>query len=131
LEYQIIPNKITYPMIAAGLIFRIGQGHWFEGVLGGFIGGEVLLIIALIYSKGMGMGDVKLLAVIGTFLGWPQAMVTLFLASLIGVLVMIPLMLLKKMDRKTPFAFGPFIALAAVGVLFYWDQLLYLFLGGG
>lgn len=123
LEHQLIPNALTLPMIVIGLLFRIWQGEIIAGILGGIIGGGILLIVAIIYPKGMGMGDVKLLTMIGVFLGWEKALFTLFSGSFLGILIIIPLMLMKKLDRKTPFPFGPFLSLGCLLVLFF-DEIM-------
>jgi prepilin signal peptidase PulO-like enzyme (type II secretory pathway) len=64
------------------------------------------------------------LAMLGVFLGWRKIVICMFLGSMLGVLWMGPLMLLKKLDRKTPFAFGPFLAVAALIVMYFWEELL-------
>ena len=125
LDHQLIPNVLTLPMMVIGLLFRIWQGEIIAGILGGLIGGGLLLIITLLYPKGMGMGDVKFLAMIGVFLGWEKALFTLFSGSLLGVLVILPLMLLKKIDRKTAFPFGPFLVVGAL-IALYWEEIVYM-----
>ena len=123
LDHQLIPNVLTLPMIVIGLLFRIWQGEIIIGILGGIIGGGILLIVAVIYPKGMGMGDVKFLTMTGVFLGWEKALFTLFSGSLLGILTIVPLMLMKKLDRKTPFPFGPFLSLGCLLALFF-DEIL-------
>ena len=117
LEHRLIPNRITGPAVIAALVLGTaldpsGEPHrlvW-AGVTAGF-----LLLTALIYPAGMGMGDVKLLAVIGLCLG--QAAVTaLFLALLAQVLVAILLAVRKgvRAAGKTTLPFGPYLAAGAV-----------------
>ncbi|HYH01780.1 MAG TPA: prepilin peptidase, partial [Bacillota bacterium] len=67
---------------------------------------------------------VKLLAMLGVFLGWQKIIICMFLGSFLGVLWMVPLILLKKFDRKKPFAFGPFLAMGALLVMYAWDELI-------
>ncbi len=132
LEHRLIPNVLTLPMIAIGLIFRGWQGEIMAGILGGLIGGGLLFLVAFFYPKGMGMGDVKFLAMAGVFLGWEKALFLLFSGSFLGVLIIIPLMLLKKLDRKTAFPFGPFLVVGAL-IALYWEEAVfyyYGFLGG-
>ena len=76
------------------------------------------MILALLYPKGMGFGDVKLLAMTGIFLGWYPVLLSLFLGSVLGVIATFPLFILKKIDRKTPIAFGPFLALGTLLVMY-------------
>lgn len=123
-EHQVIPNVLTLPMIVLGLTFQTLQGDFIKAVLGGLVGGGILYLLLLCYPKGMGFGDVKLLGMIGIFLGVFKTVLILFLGSWLGVLVIGPLMLAKRMDRKTPFAFGPFLVLAALIVLYGWPELV-------
>lgn len=128
LEHQLIPNVLTLPMMAIGLLFRIGQGELVVGILGGLIGGGLLLIITLLYPKGMGMGDVKFLAMTGVFLGWEKALFILFSGSVLGLLVIIPLMLLKKIGRKSAFPFGPFLVVGTL-IALYWEEVVFKVFG--
>jgi leader peptidase (prepilin peptidase)/N-methyltransferase len=126
LEHRIIPNRITLPLIVGGLAFRLFQGELVSAIIGGLAGGGILLIIALLYPGGMGYGDVKLLAVSGVFLGWQKALLILFVGSALGVIIMTPLLILKKIDRKTPFPFGPFLAAASLIAIFWWEGAQWL-----
>lgn len=128
LEHRLIPNVLTLPMIIIGLSFRIWQGEIISGVLGGLIGGGILLSITLFYPKGLGMGDVKFLAMVGVFLGWEKALFVLFSGSLLGVLVIAPLMLMKKIDRKTAFPFGPFLVVGTL-IALYWEEIVFKIYG--
>jgi leader peptidase (prepilin peptidase)/N-methyltransferase len=132
LDHRLIPNILTLPMIMIGLVFRLWQGEIVAGILGGLIGGGILLLVALFYPKGMGMGDVKFLAMAGVFLGWERALFILFSGSFLGILVIAPLMLLKKIGRKTAFPFGPFLVVGTL-IALYWEEAVlyfYRFLGG-
>ena len=126
LDLQIIPNWLTLPMVLFGLVFRGWQGEFYTALAGGLVGGGILFLIVLVYPKGMGMGDVKFLAMAGVFLGWEKILVTLFLSSLLGILVMVPLLALKKIDRKIPFPFGPFLVLASL-INLYWGEIYKVF----
>lgn len=128
LEHRLIPNVLTLPMILIGLLFRGWQGEIVAGLLGGLVGGGLLFLVAFFYPKGMGMGDVKFLAMAGVFLGWEKALFVLFAGSLIGLLIMAPLMLLKKLDRKTTFPFGPFLVIGAL-IALYWEEVVFNYYG--
>lgn len=128
LEHRLIPNVLTIPMIIIGLLFRIWQGGIVAGILGGLIGGGILLLVALFYPKGMGMGDVKFLAMAGVFLGWERALFVLFSGSFLGILVITPLIHLKKIGRKTPFPFGPFLVAGSL-VALYWEEIVFKIYG--
>ncbi len=123
LDHKLIPNVLTLPMIIIGLFFRMWQGEIIAGILGVLIGGGPLLLVTLFYPKGMGMGDVKFLAMAGVFLGWEKALFILFSGSFLGILVIIPLMLLKKIDRKTAFPFGPFLVIGTL-IALYWEGIV-------
>ena len=79
--------------------------------------------------EGMGGGDIKLLAMIGAFLGWQAVPVTLMIASLTGTAIGIGLMLVRRRDRRTAIPFGPFLAVGAACALFWGDALITWYLG--
>ena len=127
-DHQLIPNVLTLPMIVIGLVFRIWQGEIIAGILGLLTGGGLLLLVSLFYPKGMGMGDVKFLAMAGVFLGWEKALFVLFSGSFLGILVIIPLMLLKKIERKSAFPFGPFLVVGTL-IALYWEEVVFKVFG--
>jgi len=75
-------------------------------------------------SEGMGGGDIKLLAMIGAFLGWKAVVLTILLSSLIGSIVGITIMIWKGKDLKYAIPFGPFLSLGAVVALFYQNEII-------
>ncbi len=117
-DLQIIPNRLTLPLIVLGLTLKALEGSLVQALVGSLAGGGILLILALLYPKGMGFGDVKLLAMTGIFLGWYPVLISLFLGSVLGVIATLPLFIQKKIDRKTPIAFGPFLALGTLLVMY-------------
>jgi leader peptidase (prepilin peptidase)/N-methyltransferase len=127
LEYTIIPDAITLPGIVAGLLASlwltpVGIGNAVLGVLLG--GGAFSLIVILSAGRGMGAGDIKLIAMIGAFLGWQAVLVTIFLGASLGTVVGLSLMLLKRKRRKDPIPFGPFLALGALLTMVWGEELL-------
>jgi leader peptidase (prepilin peptidase)/N-methyltransferase len=119
-EHRIIPNKITLPAaiaaIAIGLVTKPSGVP--EQLIAGIAAGGFLLIFALAYPKGMGMGDVKLAGVLGLFLGRAAAVAVLggvFMAAVAGALIMTRLGVAK--GRKTALPFGPFLALGGLVAL--------------
>jgi leader peptidase (prepilin peptidase)/N-methyltransferase len=119
-EHQIIPNAITYPGMGIGIVlsfFRPSFG-WQESLAGVGIGAGVLLAIRLLGTllfrrEAMGLGDVKLTALIGAFAGWQASVLSIFIGSIIGTLYSIPLLIQeartgRKGDHLIPF--GPFLA---------------------
>ncbi|MCE5211183.1 MAG: prepilin peptidase [Deltaproteobacteria bacterium] len=126
LDHQIIPDILTLPgiplfFLAAVFLVKI---PWREALLGLLIGGGVLLAIALVYEliskrEGMGGGDIKLLAMIGGFLGWKSLLFILLFSSLLGAIVGLTLIIIKKQDMKYAVPFGPFLAAAVVAYIFW------------
>jgi len=97
---------------------------WVGSIFGALIGGGVLLVLGLGYQKlrkrqGLGMGDVKMMAMVGAFLGYYLAFVTIFFGSLLGLLVGIYLIVFRKMNLQTKLAFGVFLGIGATLALFY------------
>jgi leader peptidase (prepilin peptidase)/N-methyltransferase len=77
----------------------------------------------------MGMGDVKMLAMIGAFLGWPAVILTLILSSLAGAVIGIALMLFTRADMRYAMAFGTFLALAALVAMLAGEPIVAWYLG--
>jgi leader peptidase (prepilin peptidase)/N-methyltransferase len=120
LRHQILPNVITLPGIVAGFLasWFLPPG-WLSSAIGIVAGGGVLLAIAEGYRRvrgheGLGMGDVKMLAMIGAFLGWPLMLLTLVLASFAGSLVGVGLLVSKRGGMQAALPFGTFLALGAL-----------------
>jgi leader peptidase (prepilin peptidase)/N-methyltransferase len=135
LELQILPNRITVPGIAVGFVFSLfaPPGPIASGV-GILLGGGVLYGIAAGYylvrrEEGMGMGDVKMLAMVGAFLGWRAVLLTLILASMAGAVIGLALMTSKKEGLRYALPFGTFLALAAFVSMLYGDALVNWYFG--
>ncbi len=131
LDHQIIPDVISLPGIVIGFVFSffIPWIGWLDSLLGLLLGGGILYAIALAYEllakrEGMGGGDIKLLAMLGAFLGWKAVFPIVFIASLLGTLVGVPVMLVQRQDAKLALPFGPFLASAALIHLFWGRDLL-------
>jgi len=119
LETQRLPNVITYPGIVVGLAFSFWVPPGFVAcAIGALSGAAVLWLIRFVWKRatgvdGMGLGDVKMLAMIGAFLGWRQIGVVLFLSSLAGAIVGIALAGFRNKSLQTRLPFGTFLAAAA------------------
>lgn len=131
LDHQIIPDAISIPGIFVGFAAALLFGHptWLASLIGILLGGGILWLVAAGYEwltgrEGMGGGDIKLLAMIGAFLGWRAVPVTILLASLLGSIIGVSLMAVRGRDSKMAIPFGPFLAAAAVIALFWGDQLI-------
>jgi leader peptidase (prepilin peptidase) / N-methyltransferase len=138
LDHRIIPDVISLPGIVVGIALSLRHDPWLgallDSVLGVLFGGGILLAVAIGYEKatgreGMGGGDVKLLAMIGAFLGWMSIPFTLLISSLTGSVVGLSLMWWTGSDSKYAIPFGPFLAVGALAYLFYGDELVRWYLG--
>jgi leader peptidase (prepilin peptidase) / N-methyltransferase len=144
LDVRIVPDVISLPGIAVGLLFSvIGSfvvSDPFElvpspvsSLIGVLVGGGFLLALAWAYQaftgvEGMGGGDIKLLAMIGAFLGWPSVPVTLFFSSLGGSIIGLSAMLVKGVGRRYALPFAPFLCLGALLYLFFGRELIQFYL---
>ncbi len=132
--HQIIPDVISLPGIILGLIFSFTSPvlHWQDSLIGLLIGGGILWGIAELYFMlrkvdGMGGGDIKLLAMIGAFLGWQSLPFVIFASSLSGSIIGILAMLKQKKGGQTRIPFGPFLSIAALAYLFFQDKIFMLY----
>ncbi len=131
LQHQIIPDRISLPGIPLGFLcsFVLPWNSWLDSLLGILVGGGILYLFALGYylltkKEGMGGGDIKMLAMIGAFLGWKGALASLMLAAVGGSLIGIVLMVLKGKNFKYAVPFGPFLAGGALVALLYGERLI-------
>jgi len=131
LKYKIILNVITFPGIVIGFIasFFMPAPGVVDSLTGIVAGGGILISIALVYhyltgKEGMGVGDIKFLAMIGAFIGWKGVLFTLFSASIIGALSGVAVMVLFSRDSKYALPFGPFLAIGATVYFFYGGSLI-------
>ena len=136
LDHLIIPDAITLPGIILGVmcsvwILPVGV---FNSLIGVMVGGGVLLVIAwlspfLFGKEGIGGGDIKLLAMVGAFLGWELTLATLMMASIIGALIGLGLMAVSAMKCGQYMPFGPYLTTGAVLSLFFGSEILTWYLG--
>ncbi len=135
LDHQIIPDVISLPGIGLGVLCALlgyGPSVW-ASLAGAVLGGGLLAGVAVGYyaltgREGMGGGDVKLLAMIGAFLGWKAVLVTVVLGSLTGAIVGLVFIRVSGADARAPIPFGPFLAGGAVCALFVGDPLIHWYL---
>jgi len=140
LDVRIVPDVISLPGIVAGLLFSIVGRYLINdsfsvipsplsALIGVLIGGGFLLALAWAYEaftgiEGMGGGDIKLLAMIGAFLGWTSIPFTIFFASLTGSVIGLGFMIAKGVGRRFALPFAPFLCLGALFYLFFGDRLV-------
>ena len=119
LEHHLLPNAITLPGIVVGFVFSVfTEPGWIASLIGIAAGGGVLYLVAEAYyrvrhEEGLGMGDVKMLAMIGAFVGWKLTLVALMMASLSGSLIGLVVIASRRGGMKYALPFGTFLALGA------------------
>ena len=125
IEHQIIPNLLVYPAIGLSILMvpLFHLNDWTGYLLGGVIGFGVLYLIGNLAPGAMGLGDVKLAVFLGLMTGYPGVVVAFFLAFVMGGLIAGILLAFKKIARKDPIAFGPFLALGGYLALIYGDMI--------
>ncbi|MGZ6640602.1 MAG: prepilin peptidase [Solirubrobacteraceae bacterium] len=127
LDFRLIPNKLTLPaaVLALVTILALDRGFLAEALIAAAAAGGFFFVAAVAYPRGMGMGDVKLAAVMGLYLGRAVAP-AVFIALIAGVVVGAGIIARKgaAAGRKTAVPFGPFLALGAVIALFAGDAIV-------
>ena len=137
LPHRIIPDVISLPGILVGLVISLLHPQLFfkDSLIGVLLGGGSLYLVASVYHvvtkrEGMGGGDIKLLAMIGAFIGWKGVLFTILCSSLIGSIVGVMLMLISsKADSKYAVPFGPFLSLGAIIYVLIGEALINWYVG--
>jgi leader peptidase (prepilin peptidase)/N-methyltransferase len=156
LRHKLLPNKITYPGLAVLLVLRaLAPDSWiishtpkpfgldsapdwavslFASLLGAVVGGGSLWLVREVYYRlrhveGMGLGDVKMMLMVGAFLGWQLTLLTIFVGSLLGSVIGILMIALRGGNMKMQIPFGVFLGPAAIISLFVGQQLITWYVG--
>jgi leader peptidase (prepilin peptidase)/N-methyltransferase len=135
LEHHLLPNVITLPGILVGLAFSLFLPPGIvSALIGTLVGGGTLWLIGEAYyrysgQEGMGGGDVKMLAMIGAFLGWKLVILTLVLSSLLGSLIGMVVIAIRRGGMKHALPYGTFLALAALCASLVGERILAWYLG--
>jgi prepilin signal peptidase PulO-like enzyme (type II secretory pathway) len=133
LEQGLILNKVVYPGMVVALLLALYPWPWLTesivmrvayAALGGGIGFAIFLLIAIVSRGGMGWGDVKLAALIGLATGFPLVFLAIIMGAILGGIVAVALMIVKKRKFKETIPFGPFLALAAMVTLLWGSNIL-------
>ena len=137
LNTMLLPDQITLPLLWLGLLVNVGGmfTNLSDAVIGAAIGYLVLWTIyqgfkLLTGKEGMGFGDFKLLAALGAWMGWQALPGIILMSSLVGAIVGISLMLLRKKDGNMAIPFGPYLAAAGVIWFFFGKMISAAYLGG-
>jgi leader peptidase (prepilin peptidase)/N-methyltransferase len=135
-EHFLLPNRITYPGIVLGMLCSL-LATWTNplwSTIGAVVGAGLLLLLILIWhlvrnEQGMGYGDVKMLAMLGAFLGLYGMAVTLFIASLAGSLIGLGLILSARGTMRAKLPFGVFLSIGGVVALLTGQWMVDYYLG--
>lgn len=126
LEHLLLPDRITYPGALLGWVahpFLPWADSWFGGLLGSAAGAGVLLLLYGLWFllrkvEGLGLGDVKMMALVGAFLGVGGALTTLFIGTVLAASFALPSLLSGRLSLQHRLPFGPFLALGALISMF-------------
>ena len=140
LEHFIIPNNLTYPMMILGFVKSFDPNlnslfpNYVNSLIGGFFGYGIIWLIIFFYKvlrnkEGMGLGDAKLLAVIGFWFGWISVPFILFSSSLVALISVMPSLLNKSKKLSSEIPFGPFIIVGCILYIIFIEQYKNLILG--
>ena len=126
LLYTMIPNKILLFFLPLFLMLRLVNNpeSWTSYLVGGLLGFIVLLVPAIIKPGSMGMGDVKLMGLFGLIIGWQGVIITLFISSLLGLLVGLTMIATKAVQWKQGIPFGPYLCIGAIMASFWGQEIL-------
>jgi leader peptidase (prepilin peptidase)/N-methyltransferase len=133
------PSYYSFDPLAGRVASLLWPGNpnillpWIGALLGALIGGGILLLFGLGYEKlrkrqGLGMGDVKMIAMVGAFLGWPLAIMTVMAGSIFGTIIGVFLIIFRHSNLQTKLAFGVFLGIGAAMSLFYGLPFLFWYL---
>jgi leader peptidase (prepilin peptidase)/N-methyltransferase len=139
LKHFIIPNEITYPLMVIGFIKSFDPNlnmdlfpNFMNSLIGGLFGYMIIWLIIFIYKKlrdkeGMGLGDAKLLSVIGFWFGWVSIPFVIFFSSTVALLSALPDLIKNKKNLSSQIPFGPYIIIGCLMFLVFNEQIkLYL-----
>ena len=135
LKHYIIPNVLTFPMMVLGFLKSFDPNlnsifpNFINSLIGGVFGYLIIWFIILFYKKirnkeGMGLGDAKLLAVVGFWFGWVSIPFIIFLSSATALIIVIPDLLKKSKKLSSQIPFGPYIIIATLIFIVFKDKLL-------
>jgi leader peptidase (prepilin peptidase)/N-methyltransferase len=129
LDTMFLPDVLVYPFLVIGLlgIFLPESSGWLNNILAGAGSGGVFWLITKIYPQGLGFGDVKFVAALGVFLGFPNIILAIFIASFLGSIIGVSMLLLQGKSMRQQIPFGPFLALGALIVLFWGERIFDLY----
>ena len=139
LKHYIIPNELTFPLMLIGFIKSFDPNlnqslfpNYINSLIGGFFGYSIIWSIIFFYKtlrkkEGMGLGDAKLIAVVGFWFGWFSIPFVIFISSMVALIFSIPSLIKKTRDMSTQIPFGPFIIIGCLIYVTFANQIKNLF----
>jgi leader peptidase (prepilin peptidase)/N-methyltransferase len=135
LKHFIIPNELTFPLMIIGFFKSFDPNlnqtifpNYINSLIGGVFGYLIIWLIIFFYKKvrkkeGMGLGDAKLLAVIGFWFGWFSIPFTIFMSSVVALIFVVPSLINKSRKMSSQIPFGPYIIIAAIFYVSFSNQI--------
>ena len=142
LKHFIIPNELTFPLMLIGFVKSFEPNlnqtifpNYINSLIGGVFGYLIIWLIILFYKKvrnkdGMGLGDAKLMAVVGFWFGWTSIPFTIFISSFVALFFAIPSLIKKNKNMTTQIPFGPYIIIGCIIYVSFANQIKQMFLYG-
>ena len=139
LKHYIIPNELTFPLMLIGFIKSFDPNlnqslfpNYINSLIGGFFGYSIIWLIIFFYKtlrkkEGMGLGDAKLIAVVGFWFGWFSIPFVIFISSMVALIFSLPSLIKKTRDMSTQIPFGPFIIIGCLIYVTFANQIKNLF----
>ncbi|PTX16995.1 MULTISPECIES: prepilin peptidase [Halanaerobium] len=129
-DHQILPDQLTLGGLVVGLSFSFFRTDitFIYSLIGVLAAGGLLFLIAFLSKGGMGGGDIKMMAMVGSFTGPVIAVTAVFLGALIALMAHLPGVISGKTGMKTKLPFGPFLAVASLILWFYSEELFAMYL---
>lgn len=131
LKHLLLPDVFTLPGIALGLLLALASPDrsFLDALFGVLLGGGFFYAIAYIYAvlrkrEGLGGGDIKLMGTLGAFLGWQCIPYIILVSSLVGSVLGVLILTVRRKGMSTEIPYGPYIAVAALSFLFEWPAFL-------
>jgi len=140
LKHFIIPNELTFPLMIIGFIKSFDPNlnqtifpNYINSLIGGLVGYSIIWLIIFIYKKirnkeGMGLGDAKLLAVVGFWFGWVSIPFVIFISSVVALILVIPSLINQSRKMSSEIPFGPYIIIGCILYVSFSNQIKSLLL---
>ena len=139
LKHFIIPNELTFPLMLIGFVKSFEPNlnqtifpNYINSLIGGVFGYLIIWLIIFFYKKvrnkeGMGLGDAKLMAVVGFWFGWASIPFTIFISSFVALIFSIPSLIKKNKNMATQIPFGPYIIIGCIIYVSFANQINHMF----